>query len=770
MKSEHINEIKGILILSLALILFASLISYTPFDLPWFTAHPNVPVHNWVRIAGAYLAGSLFFVFGYSAYFFVVFFFFWSWNIFTRRQMLFTLSRLVSLGILVAVLSGIFSLTGPDVLSHRFERGGMAGLALANFLSNYFGVFGAYIILFALAALCLVITGEFLLSPVFVRLTRALIDFWHAFRERRLRDFFALAISRPPKAASLKPPLRAKNMRKSLDEDDEEEGSSPGEDVLSRAPARSRKERPEKEDKAVSATLPVPRPPQPPNIRIVQPKEETPAEREDKPLIIGNYQLPAFDLLKDPVKITEGNVQEALVSGAKVLEQTLGSFGVTVRVVDIERGPVITRYELEPAPGIRVQSINSLADDIALAMQASSVRIQAPIPGKNRVGIEVPNGASAAVVLKDVLVQGDIRNARSKITLALGKDTAGKPIVADLAEMPHLLVAGATGAGKSVCLNVIIMSILYNASPNEVKFIMIDPKMVELNQYNDIPHMLCPAITDHKKVAAALGWVVSEMEARYKTLLKHQVKNIRAYHAKGFEMPYIIVVVDEFADLMQTSGKVIESAVTRLAQLARAVGIHLILATQRPSVNVITGTIKANLPARIAFKVASQVDSRTILDEKGAEDLLGKGDMLFIRPGDPKPLRGQCSFLSDEEIHKVMDFIRAQEKPKYDETVTARPVTAQGGSDEKDEVFEEAVRVVMESGQASASMLQRRLSLGFSRAGRIIDQMERAGLVGPSQGSKPRDILIDREKWIAENTKDAVVSTTEGESTDERSA
>lgn len=388
-------------------------------------------------------------------------------------------------------------------------------------------------------------------------------------------------------------------------------------------------------------------PRQAPNIRIVQDKIEPAPEREDKPLVIGNYQLPPFDLLSDPPKVSESNVQQTLVNGAKTLEQALASFGVLARVADIERGPVITRYELEPAPGVRVQRINSLADDIALAMQASSVRIQAPIPGKNRVGIEVPNGASAAVVLKDVLIQGDIRKAKSKITLALGKDTAGKPIIADLAEMPHLLVAGATGAGKSVCLNVIIMSIVYNASPHEVKFIMIDPKMVELNQYNDIPHMLCPAITDHKKVAAALGWVIAEMESRYKTLQKHQVRNIKAYHAKGFEMPYIVVVVDEFADLMQTSGKVIEGAITRLAQLARAVGIHLILATQRPSVNVITGTIKANLPARISFKVASQIDSRTILDEKGAEDLLGKGDMLFIRPGDPKPLRGQCSYISD---------------------------------------------------------------------------------------------------------------------------
>ena len=754
MRTEHLNEIKGIIILALAVILLASLVSYVPEDLIWFTAHPNEPAHNLIRITGAYMAGGFFFLAGYSAYLFVLFLFFWSWNIFTSRETPLSLARGVSLVILVSVMSGLFSLTGSPLAAHRFERGGLTGMVFADFLSRNLGGIGAYVVLLALACLCLVITADFLVSPLIVRITRALIGMWENFRHGApLWAWPSLPLRRPE--AGEKPPHK--------DAKAVPEAVPPPE----KNPPKGRKTRPEPEAAEAppeKAAVPPPKP-QPPNIRIVPTKTEgLSPERADKPLVIGNYQLPPFDLLKDPPKVSESNVQETLVNGAKTLEQALASFGVMARVADIERGPVITRYELEPAPGVRVQSINSLADDIALAMQASSVRIQAPIPGKNRVGIEVPNGASAAVVLKDVLIQGDIRNARSKITLALGKDTAGKPIIADLADMPHLLVAGATGAGKSVCLNVIIMSIVYNASPHEVKFIMIDPKMVELNQYNDIPHMLCPAITDHKKVAAALGWVIGEMETRYKTLQKHQVKNIKAYHAKGFEMPYIVVVVDEFADLMQTSGKVIESAITRLAQLARAVGIHLILATQRPSVNVITGTIKANLPARIAFKVASQIDSRTILDEKGAEDLLGKGDMLFIRPGDPKPLRGQCSYLSDEEIHKVMDFIRGQEKPQYDASVTARPAAAAGGSEEKDEIFDEAVRVVMETGQASASMLQRRLSLGFSRAGRIVDQMERAGIVGPNVGSKPREILIDREKWLEDhrNSTDGAVPPEEG--------
>jgi S-DNA-T family DNA segregation ATPase FtsK/SpoIIIE len=733
MRTEHLNEIKGIIILALALILLASLLSYVPEDLIWYTSHPNSPAHNLIRSTGAYTAGALFFLVGYSAYLIVMFFLFWSWNIFTSRETPFSAARGGLLAILVVVMGGILSLVGSPLMANRFHRGGWVGLTLSDALVSAVGVIGAYVVLFAIACVCLVVIADFLISPLIIKLTRGMIDLWDNWRSGQA--LFTWPEFPKPRRKTEKPQAR---------------------EIEEKIQPKAKKVKPEAAPEEAFEEKPVkPAKPQAPNIRIVQQKEEPPREREDKPLVIGSYQLPPFDLLKDPVKISQDNVQELLVSGAKTLEQTLASFGVICRVADIDRGPILTRYELEPAPGVRVQSINSLADDIALAMQASSVRIQAPIPGKNRVGIEVPNGASAAVVLKDVLIEADIRNSKSKIMLALGKDTAGKPIVADLAEMPHLLVAGTTGAGKTVCLNVIIMSILYNASPNEVKFIMVDPKRVELYQYNDIPHMLCPAITDHKKVASALYWVIAEMESRYKTLEKHQVRNIKAYHAKGFEMPYIIVVVDEFADLMQTSGKVIESAITRLAQLARAVGIHLILATQRPSVNVITGTIKANLPARIAFKVNSNIDSRTILDEKGAEDLLGKGDMLFIRPGDPKPMRGQCSYLSDEEVHKVTEFIRAQEKPKYDDTVTARPASGAGaaGNDDKDEIFDDALRVVMETGQASASMLQRRLSLGFSRAGRIIDQMERAGFIGPNLGSKPREILIDREKWVEDNRK-----------------
>ena len=359
------------------------------------------------------------------------------------------------------------------------------------------------------------------------------------------------------------------------------------------------------------------------------------------------------------------------------------------------------------------------------------------------------------VCLKEVLSQGNFTASKSRLTLALGKDTAGKAMVADLAEMPHLLVAGTTGSGKTVCLNSIILSMLYKYGPNEVKFLMVDPKMVELSQYNPIPHCLCPAVTNPKKVTAALHWVVGEMESRYSLLAKTGSRNIVDYHKKGNGMPYIVVVIDELADLMQICPKEVESAITRLAQLSRAVGIHLILATQRPSVDVITGVIKANFPARISFKVASKIDSRTVLDMNGAENLIGKGDMLFLKPGEAKPIRGQCCYVSDDEIAKVIDFIKVQQEPVYDDSIIAKQkISATGVSSQKDELHDEAVRLVIETNQASVSILQRRMRLGYTRAARLIDVMEQEGIVGPYCGSKPREILVNREEWLMKDMEE----------------
>jgi len=415
---------------------------------------------------------------------------------------------------------------------------------------------------------------------------------------------------------------------------------------------------------------------------------------------------------------------------------------------------VITRYELEPAPGVKINRIENLSDDIALAIKAQSVRIIAPIPGKGRVGVEVPNLHSSLVCIKDLLSANDFNKKDHGLTLALGKDITGKPVFGDLEGMPHLLVAGTTGSGKTVCVNTCILSLLFKSSPNDLKFLMIDPKMVELMPFNGLPHLLCPVVTDAKKAAVALNWVVSEMEERYQLLSKAGARNIEAYNDKQEDkIPYIIVVVDEFADLMSVARDQIENAIARLAQLSRAVGIHLILATQRPSVDVITGVIKANLPARISFKVASKVDSRTVLDMNGAETLLGKGDMLFLQPGKEDLIRIQGALVKDEEIERVVSFIKLQGEPVYDEEILSQQQkSGSPGAGEKDELFDEAVRVIMESNQASVSILQRRMRLGYTRAARIIDQMEADGLVGAFEGSKPRKILVDRENWLKDLT------------------
>jgi S-DNA-T family DNA segregation ATPase FtsK/SpoIIIE len=750
MKYEHISEVKGIIILALGLILLASLISFVPTDLSWYTSQPNIPAKNWVRICGAYAAGVLFFSFGKSSYLIILFMLFWSWNRLTNRVIRFSVAKLISFSVLLCVASAILSLTSLHGAAAHFESAGIVGLVVSDFLSRYFGAVGAYIILFALGALALVLTGEFLLTPLFVKVSMTAHELFFLAWEKilSLRDSSDV---KQQKNVNGRRAQEIKQMVERVDKksrpDQEKAETLKSKELIEKAKAEVAENR-EAERKEV---------PPKPVIRIVEPKDQAKEHVSIEPSKkVGEYHLPSLDLLSDPPQISSSRIQEGLVSGAKILETTLASFGVSVRVADIERGPVLTRYELEPAPGVKVQKITTLSDDIALAMRASSVRIVAPIPGKNRVGIEVPNGASASVFLKDVLSQSEFRSSGSKLMLALGKDITGKSLISDLTDMPHLLIAGTTGSGKTVALNSIIMSILFNASPEEVKFLMVDPKMVELVGYNELPHLLCPVITDTKKVSGALNWVVSEMEHRYRTLAKAGVRNIKGYHQQGNTMPYIVIVVDELADLMQVSAKTIESAITRLAQLARAVGIHLILATQRPSVDVITGVIKANFPARVSFKVASKVDSRTVLDMNGAENLLGKGDLLFMKPGDAKPTRGQCSYVSDEEIRRVIDFIKPQQNPEYNDAITTQqPTGAAGNGAQDDEMYDEAVRVVIETNQASVSILQRRLRLGYSRAARLIDIMEQNGIVGPYVGSKARDILIDREKWMVERIGNA---------------
>ncbi len=774
MNEEHINEIKAIVVLALGMILFASLISFTPQDLSWYTSTPNQPAENLIRISGAYLAGSIFFICGYSAYALVVFLLFWSWNKFTAREIEFTFTKLFSFVVLFAVISALISMSGPQESTERFQRAGLVGILISDFLNHYLGTVGSYIVLSALGALALILTGEILVTPFFLSIFNKINGIVESFIASFKNGDLSIAAFKPSsavksvatKAAGVKRKPKAVIEEEEEDEEeydeeeeddeeyedeeeydeDEEEDDEEYEDEEDEEYEEDEEDE-EYEDEEEEEEIK----PKKPQIRIAQGK--SPAEEyESEPQIVGEFTIPSLDLLQDPPKVSTNKIQNHLMNDAKRLEETLASFGVGARVVDIERGPAITRYELEPGPGVKVQKFTTLSNDIALAMKAPTVRIVAPIPGKSRVGIEVPNGSSASVFLKDVLASSEFRNSKSKLTIALGKDIAGKPMVADLADMPHLLIAGTTGSGKTVCVNGIIMSILLNASPDEVRFVMIDPKMVELAQYNDIPHLLAPTVTDPKKASAVLNWVVSEMESRYKKLSKVGARNIKSYNEKGHNMFYIVVIIDELADLMQVAAKGVEGSITRLAQLSRAVGIHLILATQRPSVNVITGVIKANFPARISFKVASKVDSRTVLDTNGAEGLLGKGDMLFMKPGDAKPTRGQGNFVKDDEIAKVIQFIKDQQAPIYDDTiVNSHKAGARGGAKEKDEYYDEAVQLVVESNQASVSILQRRMRLGYTRAARLIDMMEAEGIVGPYVGSKPRDILVDREQWLLEN-------------------
>jgi S-DNA-T family DNA segregation ATPase FtsK/SpoIIIE len=537
------------------------------------------------------------------------------------------------------------------------------------------------------------------------------------------------------------------------------------------------------------STVPKPRPP--------QPKKKKPMTVASVPMI-GNYQLPPMDFLQhadQTLKPTES--KEELLANANLMKQTLAQFDVLVEVGDITKGPTITRYELHPAPGVKMEKITSFTNNIAAALKAERIHILAPIPGKNTVGIEVPNPVKTKVIMRDLLESDEWRNTKARIPVALGKDVYGHPIIADLAEMPHLLIAGSTGSGKSVCINSVIASLLYRFSPDQLRFVMIDPKVVELQQYNALPHLVVPVVTDPKKVILALRWVVNEMEKRYKIFARVGVRNIKSFNdrpknkplpeqenelplmqkkekveagADGFavevdeeivvpreediiipeKLSYIVCIIDELADLMLVAPADVEMAIARITQMARAAGIHCIVATQRPSVDVITGVIKANIPARIAFQVASRVDSRTILDAMGADKLLGKGDMLYLPPGSAKLIRAQGALITDHEIEQVVDFIAKQGRPSYEMEIhqqLQKPVSnfevEEGASDEDEDLIQQCIEVIRSEQKASVSLLQRRLRLGYTRAARIMDELEQRGIVGPSKGAEPRDILID---------------------------
>ncbi len=511
-------------------------------------------------------------------------------------------------------------------------------------------------------------------------------------------------------------------------------------------------------------------------------KEEEPAEEiietekppeKKKPAYMDteadSYRYPPISLLDESAPVDDNQAAMEQQINAETLVNTLKEFGVSTRVVDISRGPTVTRYELQPSAGVKISRITGLADDLALRLATTGVRIEAPIPNKAAVGIEVPNKVSRSVCLRELIDSNEFSTAKSKLAVALGRDIAGQIVLADLAKMPHLLIAGTTGSGKSVCTNSMIQSILYRSSPKDVRMLLIDPKQVEFGIYNGIPHLLVPVVTDPRKAAGALGWAVTEMLNRYKTFAENNVRDLTSYNALARKsdtlqtMPLILIVIDELADLMMAAANEVEDAIIRLAQMARAAGMHLVIATQRPSVDVITGLIKANIPSRLALTVASAVDSRTILDTGGAEKLLGKGDMLFMPVGMPKPMRVQGCFVSNQEVESVVEFLKSSEQQEYDESVMQeieRQAAASGksaaksaadedeGGGEGDEMLPQAIEVVVEAGMASTSLLQRRLRLGYARAGRIIDEMEQRGIVGPHEGSKPRQVLITRQQWL----------------------
>ncbi|NDD38165.1 MAG: DNA translocase FtsK, partial [Verrucomicrobia bacterium] len=531
-----------------------------------------------------------------------------------------------------------------------------------------------------------------------------------------------------------------------------------------------------------------------------QPKKPKPMTVASVPLI-GNYQLPPLDFLQHPdltVKPTES--KEDLMANAQLMRNTLAQFDIEVAMGDITKGPTITRYELHPAPGVKLEKITALSNNIAAALKAERIHILAPVPGKSSVGIEVPNRIKTKVIMRDLLESDEWKNSKARIPLALGKDVYGTPVIADLADMPHVLIAGSTGSGKSVCINSIVASLLYRFSPDQLRFVMIDPKVVELQQYNALPHLVVPVVTDPKKVILALRWVVNEMEKRYQIFARVGVRNIKSFNdrpkdkplpqpelelpltskkekveagADGFavqideqivvprdediiipeKLSYIVVIIDELADLMLVAPADVEMCIARITQMARAAGIHCIVATQRPSVDVITGVIKANIPARIAFQVAQKVDSRTILDAMGADKLLGKGDMLYLPPGSARLIRAQGVLITDEEINQCVDFIAKQGKPSYEMEIhnalqrtpnsVAQPFDAEEGEGEDEELIEQCVEVIRSEQKASVSLLQRRLKIGYGRAARIMDVLEERGYVGPSKGAEPRDILID---------------------------
>ena len=705
------QEVIGIALLFVSLLLIISLFSYSPADIS----------SNWGGVVGGYSAWFLFKIIGYSAYLFPVLITLLALEFLIRREFKFRLTIPLSLLFLLISFSGLLSsLVGSDTLS-----GGILGKYVCLFLWDYLSWTGTLIFLIAM----------FIISTIFAT-GISLVDI-------------------VGKGYKTYQSVSEKKQEKPLGEDIKaQDEHSEEEDIIDERPAEKKLVR--------RPTIIMPPAPK----KQAKPKESA-QEHFEFLKASGTFQLPPIHFLDNPPEKAQSLDEEALHTNSKILEKKLKDYGVDGQVIAVTPGPVVTMYEFEPAAGVKVASIVNLSDDLALAMRATSIRIIAPIPGKAVVGIEVPNVAKQKIYLREILESNVYSKSGSKLTFALGKDISGNPFVADLARMPHMLMAGATGAGKSVTLNAIILSILYKATPVDVRFLMIDPKMLELSAYEGIPHLLTPVVTDAKRAAVVLRGMVNEMGERYKLMAEKGAKNIDRYNQiieekkegePGEEnneghrrLPYIVVVIDELSDLMMASGKDVEESLVRLSQMARAAGIHLLVATQRPSVDVITGLIKANFPARISLQVASKTDSRTILDTGGADSLLGEGDMLFLPPGSSRLKRIHGAYISEIETKKVTDFLKKQGRPAYDKAILETKTEEKASEDddfgeEFNKRYDEAVALVTQLEYASTSYLQRRLRIGYNTAARIIEKMETEGIVGPAQGSRPREVLMRKER------------------------
>ena len=722
------KEILGILLFFLVIFTLISLLSFHPGDPSIHNAGGHGPVHNLFGALGAQTAGLLVGLWGLGAFWVPVLLLLASIHFFGNqsRQILGTI---VAGGLLLLLTTGsllAFKQDTYELFGSRFSAGGIIGMPLKAFMVKYANPAGGGIILGLVWLIGFILATRFSIVAFYRRCIWAVgLPF------ERIQTLVIKSRERR---------LKAENRRKRT-----KDGSQ--------VPARKIK---------IETAVP------PPPKKRPQPQQKMFDFMRDE----GKFQIPSIELLEDPEERPVSVSDESLHMQSKLLEKKLEDFGVKGEVVAVTPGPVITTFEYAPAPGIKINKIVNLSDDLALALRAISIRIVAPIPGKAVIGIEVPNVDRETVRFKEIVASDIYENSKSRLTICLGKDIVGNPVAATLEKMPHLLIAGATGAGKSVALNTMICSLLFKATPDEVKLIMVDPKRIELAAYDGIPHLITPVVKDAKKATNALFWAVKEMERRYELLSENKSRNIGQYNQKVLKdlnkpksakpnpespaeesagpeeppkpLPYIVIIIDELADLMMVASRDVEVALTRLAQMARAAGIHLILATQRPSVDVLTGIIKANFPTRLTFQVSSKTDSRTIIDTNGAENLLGMGDMLFLPPGTGRLQRIHGAYISETEMTRIIDWLKGQQTPEYDQSVVEAPVQEEGGGEEieHDEHYDSAVALVTKNGQASISMIQRHLRIGYNRAARIVEVMEQEGVVGPADGAKPREVLV----------------------------